>query len=243
MPVMEHEGVCMENFKSLTSLCILLLFYATYSRSSNVLEPAKTVTEQDISTETRETLPMTSSRPALTDSDQRTSLPNRDDETQVFTDEKYEYSIRYPATWKRMATASAPGPPARLYLSTPHHNQLIVSIYPLPARLDRYSSATFDQIGHDHVDTVLSTYRTLLRLKKILREQPEDHSDDRAMIFWQGTSALDEKMRDWVIVSTHVIRYGSDFIINMVFLGGGSELVKDGKNMDQVMGSISFGKH
>src|SRR5262249_57120792 len=109
--------------------------------------------------------------------------PSDSSDTQLFTDKKYGYSLRYPATWKREPTASAPGPAVTLFLSTPNHNRLVVSIYPLPSRLERYSSATFDQIGHDHVDTVLSAYRTILKLNKILREQPENHSNDQSMIF------------------------------------------------------------
>jgi hypothetical protein len=82
-------------------------------------------------------------------------------------------------------------------------------------------------------------YRTLLKFNKILREQPEDHSNDQSMIFWQGTSALDEKMKYWALVSTHVIRYGSNFMINMIFFGS-NEVEKDGKSMDAVMDSLSF---
>ena len=154
---------------------------------------------------------------------------------------KYGYSIRYPGTWKRELVASAPGPAATLFLSTPRRNQFVISIYPLPARVERYSSARFDQIGHDHVDKVLSTYKGLLKIRQILRQQPEDHSNDQAMIFWQGTSALDEKLKDWAIVSTHAIRYGSDFMINLVFFGSdANDVVKDGSDVDAVMSSLSF---
>lgn len=208
-----------ENFKCLASLCILLLLSAVPCHASNILGHPKAATTQDISSEGR----------------------NRDDNTQIFTDERLGYSIHYPRTWKRAATASAPGPAVRLFLVTPHRNRFIVSIYPLPAPLERYSKPTLEQIGHDHVDTILSGYMGKLRFKKILRHQAEDHSDDRAMIFWQGTSALDDNMKGWAMVSTHVIRYGSNFIVNMVFLGE-TEVEKDGKSMDEVMGSISFGK-
>ena len=159
--------------------------------------------------------------------------------TDPFTDDANGYSIRYPATWKREPIESAPGPGVRLFLSTPNHNHMLVSIYPLPTRVARYSSALFDKIGHDHVDTVLSGYRQFLKLNQILREQPGDHSDDQSMIFWQGTSAIDTGMHAWALVSEHVIRYGSNMMINVIYLGS-KDVEQEGANVDRVMSSLSF---
>jgi hypothetical protein len=164
--------------------------------------------------------------------------------TELFTDAANGYSIRYPVTWKREPTASAPGPGVTLFLSTSYRNQMVVSIFPLPTRVMRYSSALYEKIGHDHVDTVVSIYRRLLRLTKILRVQTEDKSDDRSMIFWQGTSAFDDRLNDWALVSEHVIPYDSDVMINMIFMGSemlsGDNVEKDGADVDWVMNSLSF---
>lgn len=174
---------------------------------------------------------------SVADGQARTSTP--DQATMLFTDEANGYSIRYPITWKREPIASAPGPAVRLFLSTPGRNYMVVSLYPLPTRVMRYSSALFEKVGHDHVDTVVSIYRNLLKFKQSLREQPEDHSDDRSMIFWQGISALDDRQKPWALVSEHVIRYGSDMMINMIFIGS-NDVTRDGADMDRVMNSLSF---
>jgi hypothetical protein len=162
--------------------------------------------------------------------------------TELFTDNANGYSIRYPVTWKREPTGSAPGPGVTLFLSTPDSNHMLVSIYPLPTRVARYSSALFDKIGHDHVDMVLSGYRQFLKLNQILREQPKDRSDDQSMIFWQGTSAIDTSMHPWALVSEHVIRYGSKTMINVIYLGS-KDVEKEGANVDRVMDSLSFTAH
>jgi hypothetical protein len=164
--------------------------------------------------------------------------------TELFTDTDYGYSIRYPVTWKRESTAAAPGPGVTLFLSTPYGSRMVVSIYPLPTHVTRYSSALFEKIGNDDVDTVVSIYRRLLRFDKILRVEVEDKSDDRSMIFWQGTSAFDDRLNDWALVSEHVIPYGSNVMINMIFISSekvsGVNIVKDGADLDQVMKSLSF---
>jgi len=165
--------------------------------------------------------------------------------TELFTDAANGYSIRYPATWTREPTASAPGPGVTLFLSTPYRNRMVVSIYPLPTHVTRYTPALYEQIGKDHVDTVVSVYRRLLRLTKILRLQTKDLSNDRSMIFWQGTSAIDDRLNDWALVSEHVIPYGSNVMINVIFIGSekisGINLAKDfGPATDWVMNSLSF---
>jgi hypothetical protein len=165
--------------------------------------------------------------------------------TELFMDAANGYSIRYPATWKREPTASAPGPGVALFLSTPYRNRMVVSIYPLTTRVTRYSSALYEKIGHDHVDTVVSIYRRLLTLTTIMRVQTENKSDDRSMIFWQGTSARDDRLNDWALVSEHVIPYGSNVMINVIFIGSekisGISLAEDfGAATDWVMNSLSF---
>jgi hypothetical protein len=165
--------------------------------------------------------------------------------TELFTDAANGYSIRYPATWKREPTASAPGPGVALFLSTPHRNRMVVSLYPLTMPVTRYSSALYEKIGNDYVDTVVSIYRRLLRLATIKRVQAKDKSDDRSMIFWQGTSAFDDRLNDWALVSEHVIPYGSNVMINVIFIGSekisGINLAEDfGAATDWVMDSLSF---
>ena len=114
----------------------------------------------------------------------------------------------------------------------------------MATHLARYSSAAFERIGHDHVDTVLSTYYQIVQLNQILRTQYEDQSDDRAMIFWHGTSGFDKQMNDWAIVSKHFVGYGSDFMINLIFIGSdSSDVSDDGAMMDAVMNSLSFNTH
>lgn len=235
----------MDDIKRLASLCIWLSLCTACGHPPNTAGAATTGTAKDNAGKTQAALPTPAlPTPAYSpqpDPNLRAGLCSQTDDDPLFTDAKYGYSIRYPATWKREPTASAPGPAATLFLSTPRRNQFVVSVYPLPGRVERYSSAKFDQIGHDHVDRVLAAYRGLLKISKVLREQAEDHSNDQAMIFWQGTSALDEKMKDWAIVSTHAIRYGSDFMVNLVFFGSDSnDVVKDGSDMDAVMNSLSF---
>jgi len=166
-------------------------------------------------------------------------LQSQKSDTNVFTDTERGYSIRYPESWRRQPLSSVKDDAFRLVLSTPHQNVLVVAIYPLPSLVARYSTAVFDQIAHDHVDKIVAGFRNLLKLQKILREQPEDHSNDRAMVFWQGTSALDEQMRPWALVSTHVIPYGSNFIVNLIFWGA-NEVEKDGASVDAVMSSLTF---
>jgi hypothetical protein len=158
--------------------------------------------------------------------------------TQVFTDRANGYSVRYPATWKAQPAADRSSPLV-LTLVSPLNARLFVSVYPLPSRVVRYSSTLLERIGHDHVDTVVSYYKTQLKVKTVLREQPEDHSDERAMIFWQGTSAIDGSGNDWAIVSTHAIRYGTATMVNLVYVGN-AKTAEDGAAMDAVMGSLSF---
>ena len=161
--------------------------------------------------------------------------------TQVFTDPSLGFTVNYPATWKPQPLETALGPAVRLALTSPRRARLMVSLYPLPSRVQRYSGTTFERIGHDHVDEVTSIYKTLLKLKTTLREQPEDHSTDQAMVFWQGTSALDESMKDWMIVSQHVIRYGSDVMVNLIYVGS-KATNGDGASMDAIMNSLAFPK-
>jgi len=170
------------------------------------------------------------------------SQPSRQKEqpaTESFTDAALGYSIRYPATWKRESTESAPGPGVRLFLATPQRNYMVVSVYPMPTRVKRYSSASFERIGNDDVNKVLEVYKRLLKFEQILREQHEDRSNDQSMVFWQGTSALNPVGNGWALVSQHVVRYDSDVMINMIFIGG-KNVEKDGADMDRVMSSFSL---
>jgi hypothetical protein len=164
--------------------------------------------------------------------------------TELFTDAANGYSIRYPVTWKREPTASAPGPGVTLFVSTPSRNRMVVSIYPLAIPVTRYSPALYEKVGADHVDTVISFYRALLGLKTVMRHETKDYSDDRAMKFWQGTSAFDDRLNDWALVSEHVIPYGSNVMINIIFMGSvrlsGVNIEEDGKALDQVMSSLSL---
>jgi hypothetical protein len=161
--------------------------------------------------------------------------------TQVFTDPSLGFTVKYPATWKPQPLETALGPAVRLALASPRRGRLMVTIYPLPSRVQRYSGTTFERVAHDHVDTVVSIYKTLLKFKTILREQPEDHSTGDAMIFWQGTSALDASQKDWALVTQHVIPYGSDVMVNLIYVGS-KDTSGDGAAMDAIMNSVAFPK-
>src|SRR3954453_11690546 len=65
--------------------------------------------------------------------------------TQVFTDPSLGFTVNYPAAWKPQPLATALGPAVRLALTSPRGGRLMVSLYPLPSRVQRYSGTTFER--------------------------------------------------------------------------------------------------
>ena len=155
-------------------------------------------------------------------------------DTREFNDPIYGYSVRFPASWKPLSRDSKSEPPSRLALYTPDKGILIISVHRLRRAVT--VSAKFEQIGHDYVDPVVKVYLESLNITMILGSQKRDHSDDRSMRFWQGTSAVNA-----VLVSLHAIQYGSDFMVNIVYASGNKPNLKDEiRALDALMNSLSF---
>jgi hypothetical protein len=149
-----------------------------------------------------------------------------------FTDPIYGYSIRYPTASKPyLRTTSKAEPPARLTLCTLNKSMLIVSVYRLPQSVTSHSE--FELIGRDHVESVVDAYLKSFNLTN-LGDKKEGHSDLRSMRFWQGTSA-----GIGILISLHAIRYGSDFMVNIVYVSG-DRSKEEVVAVDAVMNSLSF---
>jgi hypothetical protein len=158
--------------------------------------------------------------------------------TKEFTDPVYGYSVRLPAAWKPYPRTSSEGePPQRLSLSTPRKNTLIVSVYRLPRSVVNHSE--FEQIAQSYVDPVVTAYLKSFEITRVLGEKKEDHSDRQNMRFWQGTSALHASIAPAKLLSLHTIRYGSDLMVNIVYVSG-NDSIEEVRSVDAVMNSLSF---
>jgi hypothetical protein len=59
------------------------------------------------------------------------------------------------------------------------------------------------------------------------------------MRLWQGTSALHASIAPAMLISLHAIRYGSDFMVNIVYVSG-EDSKEEVVAVDAVMNSLSF---
>ncbi len=159
-------------------------------------------------------------------------------DTKGFTDPIYGYSLRLPAAWKPYPrTSSKAEAPVRLSLSTPEKNTLIVSVYRLPRSVNGHSE--FERIARDYVQPIVDAYLKSFDITKILGEKKDDQSDRRSMRFWQGTSALHASIAPAVLISSHTIPYGSDLMVNIVYVSG-NDSNEEVKALDAIMSSLSF---
>jgi hypothetical protein len=157
-------------------------------------------------------------------------------DTKEFADVAYGYSIRFPSAWKPYPRASKAEPPQRLCLFTPNKSTFIISVSQLPRSVTSHSE--FEQIGHDYVDSVVNTYLKSFDIT-FLREQKGDHSDQQSMKFWQGTSGTHASLALAMLISLHAIRYGSHFMINILYVSGHNSK-EEVIAVDAVMNSLSF---
>jgi len=156
---------------------------------------------------------------------------------QEFTDAAYGYSVRIPGSWKRLAKTATEDPMQRLGFVTAQKSTVIVSIHRLRQAVTRQS--TFESIAEEQVDPVVSSYRQAYGLTTILGEDKQDRSDDQSMRFWQGTSALHQGVAPGVLISLHAIKYGSNTMVNIVYVNGGGA-PDEIREIDSVMNSLSF---
>jgi len=98
----------------------------------------------------------------------------------------------------------------------------------------------FERIAQSYVDPVVAAYLKSFEITKILGEQKEDQSDRQSMKFWQGTSALHASVSPAVVLSSHTIRYGSNLMVNIVYVSG-NDSTAEVKSVDALMNSLSFG--
>ena len=156
-------------------------------------------------------------------------------DTQEYTDRIYKYSLRFPASWKPYSRETKwSEPPARLNLITPDKGTIVVSVYRLPRVV--VASSQFERIAHDHVDSIVNSYLESFNIPMILGSQKRDYSDERSMRFWQGTSSV-----IGVLVSLHAVRYGSDVMVNVVYISGDKPNQGDEyRAVEAVMSSLSF---
>ena len=95
---------------------------------------------------------------------------------------------------------------------------MIISVYRLPQSVTNHSE--FERIAQDYVDPLVAAYLKSFEITQILGEKKEDQSDRQHMRFWQGTSALHAPIAPAMILSSHTIRYGSNLMINIVYVSG-----------------------
>jgi hypothetical protein len=157
--------------------------------------------------------------------------------TKDFADPVYAYSIRLPVSWKPYSRASRGEPPQRLSLSTPNNNTFIVSVYRLPQTVTSLSE--FETIGRDYVDPIVTAYRTSFDVTTFWGDKKENQSVPESMRFWQGTSGIDVYARPTMILSLHAIRYGSDLMVNVVYISG-NDSTEEVAAVDAAMNSLSF---
>src|SRR5215472_3293223 len=111
-------------------------------------------------------------------------------------------------------------------------------VYRLPRSVANHSE--FERIAQSYVDPVVAAYLKSFEITKILGEQKEDQSDRQSMKFWQGTSALHASVSPAVVLSSHTIRYGSNLMVNIVYVSG-NDSTAEVKSVDALMNSLSFG--
>jgi hypothetical protein len=158
--------------------------------------------------------------------------------TKKFTDTTYGYSVRLPIAWMAGAGTSEAESSERLSMSTPNNNRFIISVYRLPQAVA--SQSEFEPIGQQHVDPVVSAYVDAFSIVTIMGEKKENKSDQVSMRFWQGTSGIDVYSRPAALLSLHAIRYGSDLMVNIVYLSYNTSL-EEVREVDALMDSLSFG--
>src|SRR4051812_35665706 len=61
------------------------------------------------------------------------------------------------------------------------------------------------------------------------------------MRFWQGTSGLHESMAPTAVLSSHTIRYGSNLMVNIVYVSG-NDSTQEVRSADALMNSASSGE-
>lgn len=157
-------------------------------------------------------------------------------DTQIFNDEKYGYSVRYPTTWKAQRGNTDA---VRLMLNTPTGNLFFVGIQHLEQPVTRYTTTTWEQIFSKGANLAIDKYFNSLNIKQIIRQEKYDKSDDKSMKVWQGTSAFSEAAKLWAIVSLHAVPYGSNIMVNIAYFGE-KDVEKDGKQLDAFMDSLVF---
>ena len=130
-------------------------------------------------------------------------------------------------------------------LDTPNKGILIVSVYRLPHAVTR--SSDFELIGNKYVDSVVNAYLKAFDITIPLGDKKENKSDAQSMRFWQGTSALHASFAPAMVLSLHAIKYGSDFMVNVVYINGSSlDSIREGpikqevRAVDALMDSLSF---
>jgi hypothetical protein len=158
-------------------------------------------------------------------------------QTKEFTDPAFAYSIRFRAAWQSHSRTSAEEPLQRLSLSTPNSNIFIVSAYRLPQTVTSHSE--FETIGRDYVDAIVNAYRKSFDLTSFMFDKKEDQSDRVSMRLWQGSSCIDVYSRPAMLLSLHAIRYGSDLMVNVVYVSGHDSL-EEVRDVDAAMKSLSF---
>jgi len=153
-----------------------------------------------------------------------------------FTDAQYGYSLRVPPTWKPYTAQHPPQTTGRLSLATPTKSSLLVSVSRLPRRITRTSDLAV--VGASYVDPVVKAYFKLFDLVS-LADQKDDWSDAGSMRLWQGTSATHSGLPGAVLLSLHAIRYGSDTMINIVYVSGANS-ADEARQVDAAMKSLTF---
>lgn len=153
-----------------------------------------------------------------------------------FTDAQYGYSLRVPPAWKPFAGQQPAQTTARLSVATPTKSSLLVSVTRLPRRITKATDLAV--VGNTYVDPVLKAYFKLFDLVS-LADQKDDWSDADSMRLWQGTSATHAGIPGTMLLSLHAIRYGSDTMINIVYVSG-SDSAAEVRQVDAAMKSLAF---
>lgn len=153
-----------------------------------------------------------------------------------FTDAQYGYSLRVPPSWKPYSAQHPPQTNGRLSVATPSKSSLFVSVSKLPRRITKGTDLAV--VGETYVDPVVKAYFKLFDLVSIA-DQKDDWSDAGSMRLWQGTSATHSGIPGTMLLSLHAIRYGSDTMINVVYVSG-SDSAAEVRQVDAAMKSLAF---
>jgi hypothetical protein len=153
-----------------------------------------------------------------------------------FTDAQYGYSLRVPPSWKPYAGRQPAQTTARLSLGTPTNSSLLISVSRLPRRITRGTDLAV--VGETYVDPIVNAYFKVFDLMSIA-DQKADWSDAGSMRLWQGTSATHSGIPGTVLLSLHAIRYGSDTMINIVYVSGANSALEV-RQVDIAMKSLAF---